>query len=131
LDLFRWDTSDAEGHEYFIHPRLRLEAELICRRRLSERSKEIGYLLQLIKSVRYSSTDRRSEITFILDLLIKMQKEGPRKNAYQDGYLDVANALTELRTKHNIIDASLMLQESVFRRSAVHASDKKENADIR
>ncbi|HEJ7171868.1 TPA: hypothetical protein SMF89_001828 [Serratia marcescens] len=131
LDLFRWDTSDAEGHEYFIHPRLRLEAELICRRRLSERSKEIGYLLQLIKSVRYSSTDRRSEINFILDLLIKMQKEGPRKNAYQDGYLDVANALTELRNKHNVIDASLMLQESVFRRSAVYVSDKKDSSDIR
>ncbi|WP_336852891.1 hypothetical protein [Pseudescherichia vulneris] len=131
LDLFRWDVADAEGHEYFVQPRLRLEAELICRRRLSERTKEIECLLQLIKSVRHSGTDRKSEISFLLDLLVKMQKEGPRKNAYQDGYLDVANVLTKLRNQHNVVDASLMLQESVFRRAAVYASDKKDNFDIK
>ena len=131
LDLFRWDIADAEGNEYLVQPRLRLEAELICRRRLAERSKEIEYLLQLIKSVRHAGTDRNSEISFLLDLLIKMQKEGPRKKAYQEGYLGVANALTELREKHNVVDASLMLQESVFRRAAVHASDNKEGSEAK
>ncbi|WP_438833607.1 hypothetical protein ACPDZI_19370 [Aeromonas oralensis] len=129
LDLFRWHVSDAEGNEYLVQPRLRLEAELICRRRLSERSKEIECLLQIINSVRRSGADGRSEISFLLDLLGKMQKEGPRKKAYQTGYLDVAKALTKLREQHDVIDASVMLQESTFRRAAVQASDNNELPD--
>jgi len=126
LDLFRWHISDAEGNEYLVQPRLRLEAELICRRRLAERSKEVECLLQLISSVRCTGADGRTEISFLLDLLGKMQKEGPRKKAYQSGYLEVAQALTELRERNDVIDASLMLQESVFRRAAVQASDNSE-----
>ncbi|WP_204128260.1 hypothetical protein [Pseudomonas ogarae] len=129
LDLFRWHVADAEGNEYLVQPRLRLEAELICRRRLAERSKEISCLLQLISSVRRSGADGRSEISFLLDLLGKMQKEGPRKKAYQAGYLDVAKALTDLRERHDVIDASIMLQESVFRRAAVQVSDNHETSD--
>lgn len=129
LDLFRWYPADAEGNEFLVQPRLRLEAELICRRRLSERSKEIDCLLQLIKAVRRSGADSRSEITFLLDLLGKMHKEGPRKKAYQSGYLEVAKALTYLREYHKVIDASLMLQESVFRRAAVQVSDNADPKD--
>lgn len=129
LDLFRWTVSDAEGNEYLVQPRLRLEAELICRRRLSERSKEIECLLQLISSVRCTGADGRAELSFLLDLLGKMQREGPRKKAYQSGYLEVAKAITELRERNDVLDASLMLQESVFRRAAVQASDNREIAD--
>lgn len=123
LDLFRWHVADSEGNEYLVQPRLRLEAELICRRRLSERSKEISCLIELISAVRRSGTDGRSEISFLLDLLGKMQKEGPRKKAYQSGYLLIAEALTDLRERHDVTDASIMLQESVFRRAAVQFSD--------
>ncbi|WP_338790484.1 hypothetical protein [Pseudomonas sp. AE27] len=126
LDLFRWHTSDAEGNEFLIQPRLRLEAELICRRRLAEKSKEIECLLQLMKAVRRSAPDSRSEVAFLLDLLGKMQKEGPRKKAYESGYLSVAKTLTELREVHQVKDASLMLQESVFRRAAVQSSDNSD-----
>lgn len=130
LDLFRWQVADAEGNEFLVQPRLRLEAELICRRRLAERSKEIACLLQLIQSVRRTGADSRSEISFLLDLLRKMQKEGPRKKAYQTGYLEVARTLTSLREQHQVIDASIMLQESVFRRAAVQASDNGDAKDI-
>jgi hypothetical protein len=128
LDLFRWHVADAEGNELLVQPRLRLEAELICRRRLAERDKEIDYIVCLIESVRTSHVDGRSEISFLLNLLNKLQKDGPRGNAYRLGFLRIANALTTLRVKHDVKDASVMLQESSFRRSAIFISDQ-ENTD--
>lgn len=126
LDLFRWHVADAEGNELLVQPRLRLEAELICRRRLAERDKEIDYIVSLIESVRTSHVDGRSEVSFLLNLLNKLQKDGPRGNAYRLGFLRIANALTSLRVKHNVNDASVMLQESSFRRSAIFTSDQED-----
>lgn len=125
LDLFRWHVADAEGNELLVQPRLRLEAELICRRRLAERDKEIDYIVSLIESVRTSHVDGRSEISFLLNLLNKLQKDGPRGNAYRMGFLRIGNALTNLRIRHDVNDASIMLQESSFRRSAIFTSDQE------
>ena len=50
LDLFRW-REDEEGSDFLISPRIQLEAELICRRRLTP-DQEIERLLDLISCVR-------------------------------------------------------------------------------
>lgn len=118
LDLFRWDSGDTQGNELTVLPRLPLEAQLICERRLGSTQAEAKILVDLIGSVRLG-LDGAHERAFLLDLLQRIGRDGPRGNAYRHSYADFARKLTELRNQYNIVDASLMLQESAFRRSAV------------
>ncbi len=131
LDLFRWKMADGEGNDLLVFPRLQLEAELICSRRMAGSSREVGCIVELIRAARISSVDARAERDFLLDLLHKMHRDGPRLRTYQKGYLDFARALTELRTRYNVRDASLMLQESAFRRDTVFISDGTSDPDDR
>jgi hypothetical protein len=124
LDLFRWRMADSEGSDFLIAPRLQLEAELICRRRLSNIDREIDYLVELIEGVRANDVDKSAEIHFLLDLLQKLDKNGPRKDTYARGYGRIAESLTTLRIRHKVQDASLMLQESAFRRAAISWHDR-------
>ena len=123
LDLFRWRATDAEGSDLLISPRLQLEAELICRRRLGDSRREIERLIELIRCVRPAGVDRIGERNFLLDLLQKLDREGPRGNEYRNGYLAFADALTDLREQNGVLDAALMLRECVFRRQAVWSLD--------
>lgn len=125
IDLFRWRTADAEGNVLLIGPRLQLEAELICQRRLADKNKELQFLIDLIEAVRPSDVDRLSEVNFLHDLLQKLDRSGPRGDEYSDGYLEIAKALTKLRVEHKVEDASLMLQESAFRRAALWRKDRQ------
>ncbi len=119
LDLFRW-REDEEGSDFLISPRIRLEAELICKERLTP-DQEIERLLDLIGSVRYG-LDQRSERSFLLDLLFKIDRNGPLKETYRSGYLRFADALKQLRERNRIFDPDLVLRECVFRRRAVFRS---------
>ncbi|MDC0740978.1 hypothetical protein [Polyangium mundeleinium] len=133
VDLFRWRYGDQEKSELLVGPRLRLEAELICRRRLADPARELDCLVDLIASVRQRSVDQYSEVRFLSDLLQKLGRDGPREDAYADGYLRVAKALTSLRIEHGLEDASIMLQESSFRRAwlrARKASDTIAERDV-
>ena len=116
LDLFRW-IEDEEGSDFLISPRIQLEAELICGRRLTP-DQEIERLIELIRSVRLG-VDERAERSFLLDLLFKIDRNGPRKDAYSSGYLRFADTLKELREQNRISDLDLVLRECVFRRRAV------------
>lgn len=131
LDLFRWKMADGEGNDLLVFPRLQLEAELICSRRMAGSSREVSCIVELIRAARISSVDATAERDFLLDLLHKMHRDGPRLKTYQKGYLDFARALTELRTRYNVRDASLMLQESAFRRDTIFISDGASNPDDR
>jgi hypothetical protein len=126
LDLFRWRMADAEGNDLLLQPRLQLEAELICKRRLANIDSEVDCVTNLIGAVRSSAVDRNAELDFLLDLLPKLNRDGPRGKAYEQGYLRIASALTTLRTVHLVRDARLILQESAFKRAAVHAMDKSD-----
>ena len=118
LDLFRWDWADEEHSELLVGPRLTLEAELICDRRLGSPSSEAERLLEIIGAVR-AGIDASQELGFLLNLLNRVGEEGPRGSRYLDSYVDVGRALTNLRTRFGVTHASLMLQESAFRRAAV------------
>ena len=126
LDLFRW-REDEEGSDFLISPRIQLEAELICRRRLTP-EQEIERLLDLISYVRLG-VDQRTERSFLLDLLFKIDRNGPRKEAYRSGYLRFADALKKLREHNRISDPDLVLRECVFRRRAVSRSQSDCDAD--
>ena len=121
LDLFRWSEVGVEGSDLIISPRIQLEADLLCRQRLPNPEDEITCLTELIGNVRLG-IDQKAERFFLLDLLQKLDREGPRGNMYKDGYLKFANELQKLREKHGFVDAALMLRESVFRRQAVLSS---------
>ncbi len=118
LDLIRWESRDSEGLDYVVLPRLPLEAQLICERRLGSPRAEANVLLDLIGSVRLG-IDSASERTFLLDILQQIGHDGPRGSIYKYDYIAFARKLTELRERFKIMDASVMLQESAFRRSAV------------
>lgn len=119
LDIFRW-RQDEEGSDFLIAPRIQLEAELICRRRLTP-EQEIERLIELIRNVRLG-VDRRMERSFLLDLLFKLDRNGPRKEAYRSGYLRFADALKELREHNGVFDADIVLRECVLRRRAIFQS---------
>lgn len=126
LDLFRWRV-DEEGSDFMVSPRIQLEADLICRRRLSV-DQEIERLLDLIAGVR-PGLDRRAEHLFLVDLLFKLDRKGPRGEAYRSGYLRFADALKELRERRRMFHADLVLRECVFRRRAVFRSQSDFDAD--
>ena len=116
LDLFRW-RQDEEGSDFLISPRIQLEADLICIRRLTP-EQEIDRLIELIRGVRLG-VDRGNEKSFLLDLMFKLDRNGPRKDAYGCGYPRFANALKELRQQNGISDADIVLRECVLRCHAV------------
>ena len=131
LDLFRW-KEDEEGADFLISPRIQLEAELICKRRLTP-EQEIERLLDLIGNVRFG-LDQSAERSFLFNLLFTI-RNGPRKEAYRSGYLQFADALKKLREHYRISDPDLVLPECVFRRREVfqshHRSDPGRTAEER
>lgn len=128
LDLFRW-RGDAEGNDLSISPRLQFEADLICRRRLADLSREMDHLVELILGARPSSVDTDIEKRFLVDLTRKLDRRGPRGAAYSAGYLRFADALKKLREEFNLYDAGLMLREANFRRTAVWSLESSQQID--
>ena len=129
LDLVRWELNDAEGSEWLLLPRLTLEAQLICRRRLGNPQSEATILVELIGSVR-QGIDNTHELDFLLSLLQQVGRDGPQGNRYRHAYVDFARKLTELRERFNVVDARLMLQESAFRRSAVREGEVNDDRQL-
>ena len=118
LDLFRWKLTDPEGSELLVTPRLMLEAQVICRRRLGGAESESSRLLDIIGAVR-TGIDGRYEVQFLRDLLQQVGADGLRGKRYKHAYVAIARELTKLRRQYGVVDARLVLQESAFRRSAV------------
>jgi hypothetical protein len=130
LDIFRWEFADEQQSELKVLPRIQLEADLICRRRLPDIRGEIDRLVDLIRGLSSASLERRIEVDFLRDLLQRLDSRGPRGDAYASGYLQFARALTELRVRHHVRDASLMLQESAFRRAALRMHDRQGRSEF-
>ncbi|MCA9627651.1 MAG: hypothetical protein KC766_08300, partial [Myxococcales bacterium] len=113
IDLFRWSTNDED--DVFIHPRLRIEAELVTARRLGTSAAEAQIAVDLLKAAN-PTTHGSCERRFVLDLVHRLGPDGPYGPRYADHYLDVARALTEMRERRGLSDPSLMLQEARLRR---------------
>ena len=119
LDLFRWEWADVEHNELLVMPRLTLEAELICRRRLGSEQSEAECVIDLISAIRSVGVDRDHELRFLFNVLRQVGPNGPRRNRYRGAYLDIAKTLTDLRTRFGVVHPSIVLRESAFRRYAV------------
>ena len=68
LDLFRWTSRGSEGRDWTLRPRLTLEANLICARRLGDAQAEAKVLVDLIGSALHVNDDG-GEREFLLNLL--------------------------------------------------------------
>ena len=121
LDLFRW-TSDGYDNDLLISPRLTLEAQILCSRRLGGAEVEAARIIELIGSVRFG-LDRAQETNFLLNLLQQVSGDGPRGERYKESYAEIGRKLTDMRTRLGVVDPRLMLQESAFRRSAIRLND--------
>ena len=128
LDLFRWQWADDEHNELLVGPRLTLEAELICRRRLGSPDKEADCIINLIGAIRSVGLDRDHELRFLFNALRKIGPNGPRGNRYRSAYVRIAKMLTDLRTRFNVVHPSIILQESAFRRHAVREESAERDA---
>lgn len=125
LDLFRWKRHSPEGADLLVAPRLRLEAELLCRSRLGGPEQEGDLIVEIIENIRLG-VEQDAEKSFLLDLLQKVEKEGPFVDRYKLSYLKIARALTSLRASSGLKDPHLMLKECAFRRASVFAQDGPE-----
>lgn len=123
IDLFRWHYDDDEETELFIGPRIQLEAELICRRRLADKDEELECFLDLIENVRTDTVGKNAEQEFLSKLLIQLDKEGMYNDKYAYGYLKIAETLTKLRLDTKMEEPSFMLRESSFRRAYLRDLD--------
>lgn len=126
IDLFRWSNNDED--DVFVHPRLRVEAELIVARRLGTAEAETTVALHLLRSASptsYGSAERR----FVLDLVHRLGPDGPYGKRYAQKYLEIARALTEIRLSRGVHDPSLMLQEATLRRRVLRDSPELPDLD--
>lgn len=126
IDLFRWTKNDQD--DVFIHPRLRIEAQMISARRLGTAHAEVEVVLRLLRNAipgTFGSCERR----FVLDLVHRLGPDGPFGRRYARRYLDLARALTELRARRGVLDPSLMLQEATLRRRLLRDSPDLEGHD--
>ena len=126
IGLFKWQHVDREGNELLVAPRLRLEAQLICRRRLGTAEAGANRLLDLIGAVR-SGIERNEELSFLLKLLQQINPDGQRNGQYKSYFASFAKELTKIRHTYRVVDARLMLQESAYRRAAIRTNAVDDN----
>ncbi len=124
IDLFRWSSNDED--DVLVHPRLRVEAELISAKRLGTSKAETEIALNLFKNASPSS-DGGCEKRFVLDLVHQLGPYGPYGQQYAIYYLDIARALSEIRK--SVMDPSLMLQEARLRRLMLRYARDMPNLD--
>jgi hypothetical protein len=131
-DIFRWRFADEEGEELLVGARLQIEAELICNRRLGGPTGEAERLIELIGNAVRAGSEDNEETRFLVDLVYALGPDGPFKDRYRDSYAAVARALTNLRQRHGVLNARLMLQEATLRRHFVrtHALQPDQKATI-
>jgi hypothetical protein len=129
-DLFRWWYADAEGSELIVSARIQIEAELVCNRRLGGPVGEATRLLELIRCAYRAGPEDSEETRFLIDILRAVGPDGKFGTRYSQNYADIARALTELRTRHGVKNARLILQESALRRAYVKRSDVADSEKI-
>jgi hypothetical protein len=115
-DIFRWRFADEQGEELLVGARLQLEAVLVCNRRLGGPGGEAARLIELIRCAVRAGAENNEETKFLIDLVYALGPDGPFGERYNDSYALIARTLTELRKRHGVLNARLMLQEATLRR---------------
>jgi hypothetical protein len=131
-DIFRWRFADEEGEELLVGARLQIEAELVCNRRLGGASGEASRLFELIRCAVRAGAEDNEETKFLTELVYALGPDGPFGERYSDSYAAIARTLTELRRRHGVLNARLMLQEATLRRHHVrtHSLDPEHKATL-
>lgn len=131
-DIFRWRFADEQGEELLVGARLQIEAELICNRRLGGPVGEAQRVVELVRSAVRAGAEGNEETKFLVDVAYSLGPDGPFGERYRDSFALFARTLTELRRRHGVLNARLMLQESTLRRHYVrtHSLDPDEKVTL-
>ncbi|MGC3995447.1 MAG: hypothetical protein QM779_15250 [Propionicimonas sp.] len=119
FDILRWLEDDSG--EYFLTARTSLEAELAAREDLTPQV-EVEVICSAIRELRASQgwCAGQDEVQFMVSLLERVGPQSPRGGTYQAHYLEIADALRDLRMRSGVVNPRLVLQESNFARAHVH-----------
>ncbi|QVM97540.1 hypothetical protein JYG36_04955 [Pseudomonas sp. SORT22] len=118
LDLFRW--SEDSSNNLTIGVRHPLEASLIAQVRLGGPHAEVEYALKLLLNTRQNLTrSDNQEVQFATELIFNLGPKGPEGRMYAPYYLEIANALKQIRENNGVKSPRLMLQESSLLREAI------------
>jgi hypothetical protein len=129
-DIFRWRFADEQGEELLVGARLQIEAQLVCNRRFGGPDGEAARLVELIRCAVRAGAEGNEETKFLIELVYALGPDGPFGERYRGSYAAIARALTELRRRHGVLNARLMLQEATLRRHHVrtHSLDPDQKA---
>lgn len=110
VDIIRW--SENSYGEILLSSRNTLEAEIYCKRILSNSREHVERLLSVIECVEQKRAVNCSEIRFCVDIIRAFGPNGNSGKEYQDYYLDISNAIGSLMKSKRISSPKLMLQQA-------------------
>lgn len=112
LNIFTWHT-DHVGN-VSLGPRQTLEAQLFVRARFGSAKVEMDFARRLLLNIRDNHQKENAEVRFAVDLVRSMGPNAPKKTVdyYAPYFLELSNALSDLREKFGVYNARLMLQEA-------------------
>lgn len=117
IDLFRW--SEDSSNNITVGPRHSLEAKLISQMRLGGAQHEVEYAIKLLRHIRRSEDSFDSnEIQFASEFIKSLGPNGPEGQYYVRQYIELADALSQIREENGIRSPRLMLQEASLLREA-------------
>ena len=125
VDFFTF-MEDKEG-EWLLGVRTSLEASLLLKSELSSVDKQIEIIKRIILKVNQNmySYARHSEMNFLISFLKAIGPNGREPSYYEPYFLEIAKTLKDLRTKKNIWNTRIVLQEAMFIRE--YAKKNTEN----
>ncbi|ODW50568.1 hypothetical protein BBL88_17745 [Vibrio parahaemolyticus] len=110
IDIIRW--SENSYGEILLSARNTLEAEIYCKRILSNYKEHVHRLLMVIEHVEQKRAINCSEIRFCVEIVRAFSPNGNSGKEYQDYYLDISNALGLLMASKKIESPKLMLLQA-------------------
>ena len=126
LDIIRW--SENSYGEILLSPRNTLEADIYCKRILSNYQEHIDRLLTVIANIEQKRATNCSEIRFCVDIVRAFGPNGNSGKDYQNFYLDISQAINLLMSTKKINSPKLLLLQANLVRE--YGKRKFEDRDV-
>jgi len=119
IDFLNVKTS--KNGDLYLCPRSSLEANIVANSTMVGVGERVEIVIKVVKNV------TEKELSFLVTFLKAIGPNSTTKNGeYREYYINIAEAVEELRTKEGIYDISTILQEASYIREYFKNSDEKE-----